>query len=368
MKSKWVIMKYCLLVIYAMGYLTAAAASAQQRRYVIIDQDASGPASTDTNSIALFLQFPNVDVLGITVVTGDQWRDEEVAHTLRLLELLGRTDVPVVPGVVFPFVLTQQMEELREKSYGKVLWKGVFNAGAHGPYEVPILKEGNPTTKPLDEDAPHFLIRMVHKYPHQVTIYAGGPLMNIAAAIILDPQFAELAKELVVMGGSINPQTDDPEYIDSQRREFNFWFDPEAASIAFHAQWQKITVTTVDVSIETHLTKQMIETLSRTQSAAAQYIARYTSEQNPYLWDELAAAAWLDPSLITKERYIYMDVGLDKGISYGDTLIWSDEDKPALSFQKVHAQLDVNWPKFENMFMQLMSSPTPNARDPQMLK
>ena len=84
------------------------------------------------------------------------------------------------------------------------------------------------------------------------------------------------------------------------------------------------------------------------------------------LWDELAAAAWLDPSLITRERYVYIDVSLDKGISYGDTVVWSDANKPDLELQKAHVQMDVDWPKFQSFFMQLMSAPTPNAKDPQM--
>ena len=84
-------------------------------------------------------------------------------------------------------------------------------------------------------------------------------------------------------------------------------------------------MTTVDVSIETHLTKEMLDKLGQTHSVAAQYIARYTRRPGAYLWDELAAACWLDPSLITHERYVYTDVSLDKGISYGDTVVWSDE-------------------------------------------
>jgi len=69
-------------------------AQAQQNRYVVIDQDAIGPAGTDMNSIMVFVQSPNVNVLGITVVTGDGWRDEEVAHTLRLLELVDALTSP----------------------------------------------------------------------------------------------------------------------------------------------------------------------------------------------------------------------------------------------------------------------------------
>ncbi len=347
---------------------TCTFAAQAQKRYVVIDQDAFGPAGTDMNSILVFLQSPSVDVLGITVVTGDGWRNEEVAHTLRLLELVGRSDIPVVPGADRPMIRTKEWTALWEQMYGKVLYQGAWTMShsAHNPDEVPDLKEGNPKTKASTEDAAHFLVRMVRKYPHQVTIYAAGPMTNIAAAIILDPEFASLAQELVIMGGSINPHTDDPEYLDSPRHEFNLWFDPEASSITLHAHWPKISVTTVDVSIETHLTPDMVAEIGKSHEPAAQYIARYTDRKGDYLWDELAAAAWLDPTLITRERYVFMDVSLDKGISYGDTLAWTDHAKPSFNLQKAHAQMDVDWPKFQKMFVQLMSAPTPNAKDPQM--
>jgi len=78
---------------------------------------------------------------------------------------------------------------LESKAYRDGI-RGVY----HGPYEVPKLVEGNPTTKPSEEDAAHFIIRMVHKHPHEVTIYAGGPLTNIAQAISIDPQVPDLAR------------------------------------------------------------------------------------------------------------------------------------------------------------------------------
>ena len=83
-------------------------ASAQAKRKVIIDQDARGPGSTDQQAILVLIQSPQTDVLGITIVSGDQWRDEEVAHTLRTLEIIGRTDIPVVPGAIFPLVNSRE--------------------------------------------------------------------------------------------------------------------------------------------------------------------------------------------------------------------------------------------------------------------
>ncbi|PWU03197.1 MAG: nucleoside hydrolase [Terriglobia bacterium] len=348
----------------------AAAALAQEKQYVVIDQDAAGPGGTDMMSILLLLQSPSVETLGITVVTGDAWRDEEVAHTLRLLELIGRTDIPVVPGAVFPLVRTQQATELWEQQHGKIVYKGAWNRrpNSHGPFEVPALTEGNPTTKPVDEDAAHFLVRMVRKYPRQVTIYAGGPMTNLALALSLDPQFAELSKGLVFMGGSLNPQTDNPEFATNPRHEFNLWFDPEASNIVLRAHWPSIVCTTVDVSVKTQLTEDMVSQIAKVQTPVAQYVARYARPGRSYLWDELAAAAWLDPSLITRERQLYMNIDLDRGYSYGDTLVWSDRVKPEVDTQLVHAQMDVNMPKFAQLFVQLMTGPTPNARNPLMLR
>ena len=87
----------CALLLFL---AVATSASAQSKRKVIIDQDARGPGSTDQQAILLLIQLPQTEVLGITIVSGDQWRDEEVAHMLRTLEIIGRTDIPVVPGAI----------------------------------------------------------------------------------------------------------------------------------------------------------------------------------------------------------------------------------------------------------------------------
>jgi purine nucleosidase len=356
-------MRSNLLLAFAIPLLLAGVARPQGKRYVLIDQDAAGPGGTDMMSILVLLQSPAVETLGVTVVTGDGWRDEEVAHTLRLLELIGRTDVPVVPGAVVPLVRTRQATALWEQRYGKVTYQGAWTRpqSNHAPGQVPPLVEGNPTTRPLDEDAPHFLVRMVHKYPHQVTIYAGGPMTNLALAQSIDPQFAELSRGLVFMGGSISPRTDDPEYADDPRREFNLWFDPEAAHIVLRAHWPSIVCTTVDVSVKTRLSREMFDQIAKAQTPAAQYVARYSRPDHSYLWDELAAAAWLDPGLITSERRVYMDVNLDRGAGYGDTLTWSESVKPKLDLQLVRAQMDVVMPKFAKMFVHLMTAATPAA-------
>ena len=357
-------------------FLLAVAAQVcpAQKRLVLIDQDGSGPGGSNQMAMLALLQSPQVEVLGITMVTGNAWRDEETLHTLRMLELTGHANVPVAKGAVFPLVRTQQETRLAAAIDGKVAWLGAWGQGptmlvetaggvtpvtpakiqSHGPYEIPPMPEGEPSLKPIDEDAAHFLIRQVRAHPHQVTIYAAGPMTNIALAISIDPEFAALTKGIVLMGGSLNPQTDDPEFASSPRHEFNFWFDPEAAHIVLRADWPRVDVTTVDVSIKAPFTQKMLDEISKSQTPAARYIAAW-SQDRYYLWDELAACAWLDPTLITKEKPLYMDVDLSHGPSYGDTLTWTENFKPATGVRLVHAQVDLDLPRFQKMFVELMT-------------
>ncbi|HTC54929.1 MAG TPA: nucleoside hydrolase [Candidatus Sulfotelmatobacter sp.] len=334
----------------------------QQKRKIIIDQDAAGPAGTDQQSMLLLIQSPRTEVLGITVVTGDQWLREEVAHTLRMLELIGRTDIPVVPGAEYPLVRRKEEAERWEQQYGLVAWLGAWTPRFYHPAEqLGEMPEGKPTTRPADEDAAHFLLRMVHKFPNQVTIYEGGPMTNLALAIAIDPEFAGLAKELVFMGGSFNPRTDDPEFANTPTHEFNLWFDPEAAHIVLRAPWKRIVCTAVDISVKTRLTADMINRIKAGDSPVARYIGKYARLRGNYnyLWDELAAAAWLDPSLITKKETLFMDVDLDRGAGYGNTLSWTDPDKPKIEVQPVEVQDDLDLEKFYKMFVDLLTAATP---------
>jgi inosine-uridine nucleoside N-ribohydrolase len=260
-------------------------------------------------------------------------------------------------------VRTKEETEHWQKQYGSVAWLGAWTPRFyHPPDQLGEMPEGKPTTKPADEDAAHFLIRMVRKYPNQVTIYAGGPMTNLALAISIDPEFAGLAKEMVFMGASLNPQTTDPEFVNTPRHEFNIWFDPEAAHIVLRAPWKKIVCTTVDISVKTRMTQDLINRIKSGNSPAARYVGTYArlfGEYN-YLWDELAAAAWLDPSLITKTETRFMDVDLSSGANYGNILTWNDKDKPTIALQPVEIQVDLDTEKFYRMFVDLLKAPTPS--------
>ena len=347
------------LVLFLVGLCTA-----ESRRKIIINEDCSGPGGSNMQTLALLIQSPQVEVLGITVASGDQWRNEEVAHTLRLLEIMGRPDIPVVPGAEFPLVRTRQESQLWQRLYGKVAYAGAWDdRWWHEASVIPPLPEGQPTTKPANEDAPHFLVRMVHTYPHEVTIYEGAPMTNLALAISLDPQFAELAAELVFMGGSIMPQSDNPEFVDNPRHEFNFWFDPEAAAIVLRAPWKKMVCTPTDISVKTRMTPEMVKQIATSATPLAAYVAKFAmlTPGADIMWDELAAAAWIDPTIITRSNSRFMSVDLDHGPSYGNTLTWDVKDAPHLATQRVAIQLDLDREKFYGLFVTLMTASTPHG-------
>src|SRR5437660_3209298 len=354
-RARWV-----LLAVLTTGSMLALG---QEKRKIIIDQDAAGPAGTDQQSILLLIQSPQTEVLGITVVTGDAWLKSEVAHTLRTLELIGRTDIPVVPGAEYPMIRRKRETELWEQRFGSVAWVGAWTPRVyHAADELGQFPEGKPTTKSSDEDAAHFLVRMVHKFPGEVTIYEGGPMTNLAIAISIDPEFPKLAKELIFMGASLNPQTDDPEFANTPRHEFNMWFDPEAAHIVLRAPWKKIVCTPVDISVKTKMTMELINRIKQGSTPTAQYIGKYGrlfGEYN-YLWDELAALAWIDPSLITATDTRYLDVDLSRGAGYGGTLSSTERDKPKITGPAIEIQIDLDTQRFYKEFVDLLSAPTPH--------
>lgn len=355
---RWAVGIAILLITCVSGWGQPSSA----KRKVIIDQDATGPGGSDQQAILSLVQSPLTEVLGITVVTGDGWLKEEVAHTLRTLEIIGRTDIPVAAGAGYPMVRRKEETELWEQQYGSIPWLGAWTPKRYHPADqLGEMPEGKPTTKLIDEDAAHFLLRLVRKYPHEVTIYEGGPMTNLALVISIDPDFASLAKELVFMGGSLSPKTDDPEFVNTPRHEFNLWFDPEAAHIVLLAPWKKIVCTTVDISVKTRLTQDLLDRVKAGTTPAARYVGSYshlTGRYN-YLWDELAALAWLDPTLITAKETRYLDVDLSRGASYGNTLSWTDQDKPRTVGQPVEVQVDLDTQRFYRMFVDLMTAPTP---------
>ena len=340
-----------------------------QRIKVIVDQDARGPGTTDIQSILMFAQAPNIEVLGVTIVTGDQWAKEESVHTLRALELAGRTDIPVLIGAQQPLINTKEEEEWWSSRYGIVgteggAWGGDPGgksnqpANPHAPDVVPLPPEGMPQTKVSDENAVNFIIRMVHKYPGEVTLWAGGPLTNIALAVSIDPEITKLAKDIVIMGGSIYVETSR----NHGRRELNWWFDPEAARIVLSAPWKKMTITPIDVSVKTRMSEQIQAEINKADTPLTRYLNKYWRPS--YMWDEIAAATVIDPSFITDQREFYVNIDSDHGPNYGETIFIENKNNVKVGpwWRLATVQFDLDTKKFYEMYIHLMCQPPGSGR------
>jgi purine nucleosidase len=322
------------------GALAAAAISpdpdpfpASAKRKVIYDQDTYGPFGTDILGTLMILQADNIDLLGITLVTGDAWMKQEMAFTLRLLEMMGRTEIPVYPGAEFPMLNTKEEWQLRQQLFGGHRldpWMGAFNRTNGGPDEVKPLPppyDRFANLKAQQEHAARFIIKTIRANPGQVTIYAGGPLTNLALAIALAPDIISLVPEVVIMGTGFHVFTN----------PFNIFFDPESARKVLRAGWPKFSIVTVDIAEEIHESdeispgRRMIEEIaSHAKSPISDLFQRYAVEPlrgNPSMRlfrmaDEMIAAQVIDPSVYTKSEPMYVDICTTPGPRYGDSMFW----------------------------------------------
>ncbi len=117
-------------------------------------------------------------------------------------------------------------------------------------------------------------------------------------------------------------------------------------------------MTPVDISLKTRFSKDLLQQIAASPQPAAQYLARYTGDEFYYMWDELAACAWIDPTIVTKEQIVYLDVDLAHGPNYGDTLTWDAARRPARSdLRAVHVHQDLDTARFYKLFVELMQAP-----------
>ena len=332
--------------------------SPRQRRKVIIDQDTLGPASTNLQSVAMLLNAPDVEVLGICVPTGDHWRDPQVRHALRLLEIMGRTDIPVIPGALTPLVHTPADHAVWEKFHGRLYYNGAWDVTRPGRSAEPAffaeLPEGEPTTAPADDYAANFIIRLAKKFPGEITLWCAAPLTDVALAVRLEPKLPSLIRELHFMGGSFQPLTESREFKHTPRREFNLRFDPEAARIVLRSPWKKLTCSPIDISQSIRSAPEHFATIARAGTPLAAYLDKFGQRGRP-LWDEIAAASWIDPTLITQAEDYFLDVNLDRGASYGDILSWPPGFEPGLGEQLARVEKRLDQARLFALFTDLLS-------------
>lgn len=322
----------------------------------------------------MLLGAENVEVVGVAGVTGNTWANRVSALALRGLELINRTDIPVADGAMYPIVNTETETERWEALYGKLIWKGVWmkefvedtiqDVPTYYRADDPVeIDWGMPSTTTIGMPAALHLIESVRAHPGEITIIAGGPLTNLALAQRLDPEFASLAAGLIYMGASFNPrQTLDNEvaeqfareFVNSPRREFNIRLDPEAASIVSRAPWRQITIIPVDPSTSTQLTPRLLsKAAAALPDPMGDVVANWPSGFP--LWDEIAAAVFIDPSLITDSEVLHVDYNTTFGPSYGDTLSWHAPYAPGLGEQPAIVIKAVDPKKLERLLLKTLS-------------
>ncbi|MFZ0200759.1 MAG: nucleoside hydrolase [Candidatus Sulfotelmatobacter sp.] len=344
---------------------------------VIADQDSAGPQGTNILSLLMLLRAPQIDLLGITTVSGDQWMKPATVFALWATELAGRTDVPVIAGAEMPLLNTPREQEAREALYGSYIgWHGSFNPDAPPPTQTWPPPGGFPKVKARSWRASDFIIDTIRANPGEVVLYCAGPLTNIALAIRMDPDIVPLTKAIYIMGGSA-----------SGGPELNWWWDPEAAAITMRAPWRQIVVSPFEAGAEVWSSKNLMQRVARAGGPFVNYITTYYVDFVPpagtsvwsMMWDELLVASLIDPSVITKSETMYLDADISHGPSYGHTVVWKKpEDIPQFFLpysgpggpdrskwmghltppEQLHpatVQLGVDKTRFEKIFVDLMS-------------
>ena len=277
---------------------------------VVLDCD---PGHDDAIALLLALASPELDLLAVTTTYGNQTLEKTTANALRVLELTGRTDVPVAAGADRP--LEREL---------------VVAAHVHGEsgLDGPVLPP--PRRRPVSEHAVDFLVERVVGSPHPVTLVPTGPLTNVA--LLLDRIGGENVERIVLMGGAIAEGNMTP------AAEFNIWCDPEAAQQVLHSGLD-VTMIGLDVTHQALLTPVLADRLSGTGRIGA-FVAELVEffsvyHRETYGWDgapihdAVAVAHLLDPDLV-EARLRNVEVELESELSRGRTVVdlWRRTDRP----------------------------------------
>jgi inosine-uridine nucleoside N-ribohydrolase len=327
---------------------------------VYFDNDFLGPGQSNIQALIPLIRDDHVALIGIGVVTGDAWLKEETAHLLRFLEIAGRADIPVVEGAEMPLIRNQREMADWESRYGRIVWKGAWNAPRPGrdyhpddPALVPPLPEGAPAAKPSPEDAVSYLIRVVRANPGRITIVTAGPLTNIALALRIAPDIAGLAREIVIEGGGLDTAVARVTGNTDYATDFNFIFDPEAAHIVLTSPWQRITLLG-NVTGSAKVTPELADKIGAAATPVAKYFQTYAKRGQP-MWDEITTAVAIDRSLVTGELVARMDVDLLPGPSYGQAQIWKQEFAPNKGEREVHVVQSIDVARFLDRYVEQAS-------------
>jgi inosine-uridine nucleoside N-ribohydrolase len=272
---------------------------------VVIDTD---PGVDDAFALMLAMRSPELKVEAITVVSGNLPLEITLPNALRMVEICDRTDIPVAAGAAAPLIRRR-----------------VTAADAHGENGLGGFKLPLPKLAAVKEHAAELICRIVLEHPGEVTLIGLGPLTNIALALRSEPGLAKAIKNIVLMGGSLSGGNVTP------AAEFNFYVDPEAASIVFNSG-VPITMVGLDVTRRVELTEPYVRQLeagTNKPSRAAAGIARaimatyrgHGEKGGPNLHDPLAVSALIRPEILTFESY-RVQIETNGLITAGESVGW----------------------------------------------
>jgi len=214
---------------------------------LILDVDTG---TDDAVAIMLAGLHPELDLVAVTTVNGNVPVENCTDNTLRVLDWIGRGDIPVYEGLAHPIVRDDFPTPRATKRDPKV--------------HVAVLPLPAAVSVKKDLGAPAFLSQVFAEQPGQITLVAVGPLSNLAAAIAIDPRFPKNVAELIIMGGAVNKSNITPS------AEFNIWADPEAAAQVFRAPFPKITLVPLDATHEALVSRAQCDMLRALGSPAGQ--------------------------------------------------------------------------------------------------
>ena len=347
-------MKLSRLVVTAFSLLPALFAQAQSPSVpngsikIIFDTDFVVPPQDDGTALILALKSPELDILGVTTVAGNDTVQRATSDALRELEIAGRTDVPVYRGANRPLI--HQKSDWATTMHGK-WWSD----------EAPPTPPGGWAKKQAEkESAVDFMIRTVNANPGQVTIVAIGPLTNVAMAVRQDPQFAHNVKKIQIMGGAFASVNDGAGNM-TPNAEFNIWVDPEAAWVVVHSGIP-LEFTPLNVCRKTAFLKQYFDQIVSAHTPLTDLIQERmgpTFEKNPNshgnMYDQLTVASLVDPSLV-KTMNLYVEVDTNHGPDYGTTIGATKKWEGGENAVMETVQTDVDFDRFIKMFVARVSS------------
>ncbi|MGH2509486.1 MAG: nucleoside hydrolase [Ktedonobacteraceae bacterium] len=293
----------------------------------ILDTD---PGIDDALALFLALASPEVHLEAITTVSGNVSVEHTTRNALALLELAGRTEIPVARGCA-----------------GPLLSVAVEAADVHGENGLGGVILPAPQKQPVPQHAIEVIIEKVMAAPGEITLVAVGPLTNLALALRREPRLAQAVREVVIMGGALRvPGNVTP------NAEFNIFVDPQAAYVVLHAGWP-IRLVTLDTTTRTLLKRTLIEQLASNGNPVTVLMKRMVDyycdifgearQLNAIeMHDPLCLAAAFRPDLLTWQE-VYVDVELTGKLTLGETVgFFARPGKPFPYPPNVLASVDVD--------------------------